>query len=46
MTNLFLSQISETLAMIYDDGFAPQIILKTKEPADEECEKRSDEQIH
>lgn len=28
MTNLFLKQISDTLAMIYDDGFAKEIAIK------------------
>ena len=36
MTNLFLKQISDTLAMIYDDGFAEkfEIVEKEKEEDD------------
>lgn len=34
LTNFYLKQISETLAMIYDDGFAEEIVIKEKEEDD------------
>ncbi len=36
MTNLFLKQISDTLAMIYDDGFAEKIEICRKRKKEEQ----------
>ena len=37
LTNFYLKQISETLAMIYDDGFAEKIEIVEKEEENYRC---------